>query len=334
MDIAVVVASRANWGRVKSVCRAIDDHPKLNLRIILAASAMGLEIDYEPDAIIQCLLDGDNLQGMTLTTGLFLAQVGGVLERLKPDIVYLHGDRYELLAPAIAASYQCIPIAHAEGGELSGTIDGKVRHSITKLADIHFPVTEGARQRIVSMGEDPGRVHVVGSTALDILVDIDFANPRREPYVVIVHHPNTTDPEDLMPLVDAINQLDIHKVWVNPNVDAGSKAMLKIIHRQDVEFAKNLSPEDYARLIYNSSCLLGNTSSGIKEGAFLGVPYVCIGNRQKGREHGRNVIFVENRTDEIVKAAKCQMEHGRYPRDYRFGDGKAAKRIVEVLSCL
>jgi UDP-hydrolysing UDP-N-acetyl-D-glucosamine 2-epimerase len=329
--IAVVIASRANWGRLKSVCKAIQDHPQLELQIITAASAC--ELPIESDAKIQCLLiDGDNTEAMALTTGVFLTQIAGVLSRLKPDMVLVHADRYEVLAAAIAASYMNIPLCHTEGGEKSGTIDDKVRNAISKLADIHFPVTKEAETKLVQMGCN--NVFTVGSTALDTIKDIDLTNSRDKPYIVILHHPNTTDPEDITPLIGAIKCLPYHKVWVNPNVDAGNKAMLKLIHQQEVEFVKNLPPEEYARLIYNCNCLVGNTSSGIKEGAFFGVPYVCVGNRQLGREKGHNTISTNMHTFNIILAVTAQLKHGRHEPDYRFGTGDAGEQIAERLASL
>ena len=327
--ICVFIGSRANYGRLLSVLKAIQNHPKLELKLVTGASALDMPMEFIPDVQIQCLADGDNLQAMTLTCSLALAQLGGVLERLKPDAVLLHGDRYEQLPIALTAAYMGIPLVHTEGGDITGTIDERVRHAVTKLADVHFPVTELSRRRIVAMGEYPDMVFTVGSTALDTIADIDLTNNRMEPYVLILHHPNTTKQEEFGKLVEAVNQLDIYKIWMNPNVDPGSKAMLKLIHRQDVEFSKNLSPEEYARLLYNCECAIGNSSSFIKEGAFLGVPAVLVGDRQKGREHGDNVVFADY--DDILPKVKAQMGR-RYPKDYRFGNGRAGKEIADILA--
>ena len=330
--ICVVIGSRANWGRLKSVCKAIDQHSALQLQLITAASAYDLPIDYKPDARIQCLIDGDDTNAMSLTTGVFLTQIGGVLQGLKPDKVLIHGDRYEMLAVAIAAAYNNIPLCHTEGGETTGTIDEKVRHSISKLADIHFPVTKLAKKNLIKMGCDPSKVFVVGSTALDALKGIDLSNNRTEPYIVVLHHPNTTEPEDIHPLIDALQRIPIHKVWVNPNVDAGNKAMLRLIHQQDVEFIKNLPPVEYARLIKNAECLVGNSSSFIKEASYFGIPAVLVGNRQQGREIGWNVRRVSNIAEEILLATIDFMTISRPQPDYRFGDGTSAEKIVDILA--
>jgi len=327
--ICVFIGSRANWGRLKSVCKAISEHPDLKLQVITGASAFDLPI--EADAKIQCLVEGDNLQTMPLTAGLILTQIGGILERLKPDMVLVHGDRYEVLPVAMAAAYLNIPLAHTEGGEITGTIDEKVRHCITKLTDIHFPVTELSAKRIIAMGENPDRVFTVGSTALDSLVGLDLTNNRKEPYILVLHHPNTTHPEDITPLIEAVMAIPIKKVWVNPNVDPGSKAMLKQIHRQDVEFVKDLPPEEYARLLKNCEVAVGNSSSFIKEGAFLGVPAVLVGRRQEGREVGGNVVLAKNNAFSIEGSIHYQL-CGRPKPDFCFGDGTAGKKIVEILA--
>lgn len=327
--IAVVIGSRANWGRLQSVCKAVNDHPDLELQLITGAS--GIELPIDTPERIQCLVEGDNHQAMVLTTGLFLTQIGGVLERLQPDFVLVHGDRHEILAPAMAAAYMNIPLAHTEGGDISGTIDQKVRYAITALADIHFPVTEFSAKRIIATGANPDRVFTVGSTALDSLVDLDLTNNRKEPYILVLHHPNTTHPEDITPLIEAVNAIPLKKVWVNPNVDPGSKAMLKIIHRQDVEFVKHLSPEEYARLLYNCQCAVGNSSSFIKEGAFLGVPAVLVGRRQEGREVGGNVVLAQNNAFSIESSIHYQLGNRPNP-DYCFGNGMAGKLVAEILS--
>jgi len=318
-SIAVFIGSRANWGRLKSVCKAIKNHPNLELNLIVGASGLWCDIPY-PHERIECLLNSDTTQGMCLTTGLLLTQVATILDRLKPDIVLVHGDRYEVLAVATASAYMNIPLAHTEGGEDTGTIDDKVRYAISSLADIHFVVTEYAKSKIPTS-------YVVGSTALDDLKPIK--NPGD--YVVILHHPNTTHPEDITPLIEAVKEIPIKKYWVNPNVDAGARDMLKSIHKTGIEFVKDLPPEQYIDLIYNSKCLIGNTSSGIKEGAYLGIPYLCVGNRQQGREIGNNTLFVPMCKDSILKGYENRLQFNRDP-DYKFGDGTASKKIMEVLN--
>lgn len=329
--IAVFIGSRANYGRLKSVIQAVTEHPGLELQLILGASFFNAEVPYPVEARIQCLIDGDNLQMMPLTCSMLQAQLGGVLERLNPDCIVIHADRFECLTVAMTAAYMNIPVCHTEGGEVTGTIDEKIRHSITKLADIHFPVTTLSAQRIIRMGENPGRVWTVGSTALDSLKGLDYSNARHDPYMVLLMHPNTTHPEPIEPVFEAIKGFDVDIVCINPNVDPGNKVMLKQIHKQKLEFKKNLPIEQYARLLKNCVCLVGNTSSGIKEGAFLGVPYVCVGKRQEGREMGGNAILVPNDEMSIYHAVYERMVT-KFAPSYMFGDGTAGRQIADILA--
>lgn len=339
--IAVCVMSRANYGRLKSVIDAIIEHPQLELQLIVGCSALSLNIPYNIDAKIDCLLANDTKGNMAKTEGLLTIEMVTALERLKPDIVLVHGDRYEVLACAVAASYMGIPLAHTEGGEVTGCIDDKVRNAITALADIHFPVTEDAEHRIFRMKypsfiEEEYRkkynIYAVGSPALDMLAKIDLSNNRKEPYILVLHHPNTTEDEPIEPLIEALSFIEMNKVWVNPNVDAGNKAMLKKIHSvPNVEFVKDLPPEEYYRLLKNCIFAIGNSSSYIKEGAFLGVPAVIVGSRQQNREHSYNVRFSRNEMSDIIWNMN-EASQGHLVPSYMFGDGTSGKRIAAILA--
>jgi len=323
MKLCIFIGSRCNYGRLRSVIKLAHEDKNIDLQLLVGASGLCAKIPY-PYVPIECLLNSDTTTGMCLTTSLLLTQITGILNRIQPDCVLLHGDRYEVLSVAIAASYQNIPVAHTEGGDVSGTIDDKVRYAITALADYHFPVTELSASRIKKEN-----VYVVGSTALDGL------EPKNEPgdYVVILHHPNSVIPEPIEPLIEAAKNIPYKKIWVNPNVDAGAKQMLKKIHAAPVEFMKNLPPDEYIELIYNAKCCIGNSSSFIKEGAYFGIPVILVGNRQENREHGHNIVFAEMNQWDIVQKTLYQIDYGRYEPDYRFGDGTAAKKIIEVLKC-
>lgn len=322
-SIAFFIGSRANYGRLKPVMTLARRH--FDVKIILAAS--GLWEKIVADEYVSCLVDGDTTREMALTSGLLHIQIVSILDRLKPDLVFVHGDRYEVLNVAQVAAYMNIPIAHTEGGEFTGTIDDKVRYAISSLADIHFPVTiESAKNLLFARNSN---IHIVGSTALD---NLKGYKRKVSDYVVVLFHPNTTDPEPVEPLINAMTRLvELGTIvrWVNPNVDAGSKQMLKKIHKR-FQLTKGLSPEEYYKLIANCSVLVGNTSSGIKEGAYLGVPYVCVGNRQLGREHADNVLFSDNETEKILGATFAQL-NAKVETSTLFGDGNTAGRIIDVL---
>lgn len=366
--VCVVVNSRANYGRVKTVLEAINNHPRLELRLIVAASALlwrfGSAVDFikadgfEIDATVYMVLEGENPTTMAKTTGLGIMELATIFENLKPDMVLAVADRYETIAASVAASYMNIRLAHTQGGEITGSIDESVRHAVTKLAHLHFPTTQRSADRLVRMGEEPERIFRVGCPSIDVLTRIDLSpNPEfahryggvggpidwARPYLLVVQHPVTTEYgqgfEQIEQTLDAIYSLRMQTVWLWPNVDAGSDDISKGIrtfrekHNPEfIHFYRNFAVEDYARLLHNAACIIGNSSSGIREGAFLGTPCVNVGTRQAGRERGQNVVDVDYDSDAIRAQALRQIEHGRYPRDFLYGDGRAGERIAEVLA--
>lgn len=366
--ICVVVASRANYGRIRSVIRAISVRCDLELQLIVAASALlyrfGGVVDliqedgYEINARIYTVVEGENPTTMAKSVGLSIIELTTQFENLRPDIVLTVADRYETMATAIAASYMNIPVAHTQGGELTGSIDESVRHAITKLSHIHFPATELSKERLERLGEDPRYIYNYGCPAMDEIADLDLSicpeffvesggsgdtiDPL-SPYVVVLQHPVTTEyghaGAQVKETLEAVRQLNMQTVWLWPNIDAGSDDISKELRMfreksRDfpLRFFRNFSIQNYAKLIFNCKCLIGNSSSGIREAAFLGVPSVNIGNRQLGRERGVNVRDVDNAADAICLAVKEQMAVGRYAPDYRFGRGDAGEKIALALA--
>jgi len=366
--VCVVVLSRANYGRIKSALRAIRDHPDLELQLVVGASALlekyGSAVDiirkdgFEPDARIHIIIEGENPTTMAKSTGLGLLELPTIFESLRPDVVLTVADRFETISTAIAATYMNIPLAHVQGGEITGSIDDSVRHAVTKLAHVHFPATKLSGERIIRMGEEPGRVHVTGDPAMDILaetsleIDNDLfkryggVGPTlnlKKPYLLVVQHPVTNEYENALAQINetlhAVYDFKMPTIWLWPNVDAGSDRISKGIRMfrekygpDFIHFFKNFSVEDYARVMNNSACVVGNTSSSLREGAFLGAPTVNIGSRQNGRERGANVIDVGYDRNAILAAISRQVEHGRYESDHLYGDGKSGKRIADILA--
>lgn len=368
VKIAVVVASRANYGRIRSCLRAINEHKDLELMLIVAASALlyrfGSVVDLiEQDGFnisskIYTVVEGETPTTMAKSVGLSIIELTTQFENLAPDMVLTVADRYETMATAIAASYMNIPVAHTQGGELTGSIDESVRHAITKLSHVHFPATELSRERLIKMGEDPEFVFNLGCPAMDEIANIDLSvEPNflinaggsgdkidaTNEYLVVLQHPVTTEygqeSSNILETIEAVRHLGLPTVWLWPNVDAGSDDISKKLREFQntartfpLRLYRNFSMQDYARLIANCSCLVGNSSSGIRESAFLGVPAVNVGNRQLGRERGANVLDVPNAKKAIIDAITQQINRGKIDRDYRFGDGKAGEKIAEVLA--
>ena len=369
--ICVVVASRANYGRVKYLMKAIQEHPGLELQLIVGASTLlerfGPAINviradgFEPVRSIYYVIEGETLSTQAKSTGLGVVELATAFEDLKPDMVVTVADRFETMATAIAATYLNIPLVHLQGGEVSGNIDDRVRHAITKLADIHFVASERSRRRVIDMGEDPRRVYNYGCPSIDVLVheDLTISNgvmgaylgvgrpiDWNRPYILMMQHPVTTSYghgfEEVGETLQALKAIAaVQKVVMWPNIDAGSDHVSKGIRhfrefnmQEPIYYYKNFSPEHYARVLNNAVCCVGNSSSFIREGAFLGVPAVIVGDRQKGREHGANVVFAGYRADAIAAAIRAQMDHGRYPSDTRFGRGDAGPHIARELATM
>lgn len=366
--VCVVVGSRANYGRVKSVMTALAANPRVELQLVVAASAMlyryGQAIDtiladgFTPNATIYCSVEGENPLTMAKSTGLAIVELSTAFQSLQPDVVLTIADRYETLANAVAASYMNIPVAHTQGGEVSGSIDESVRHAITKLAHIHFPATARAEQILHRFGEDPAKVFLTGCPALDLVKTIDISltgeTIRRyggtggeidftKPFCLVVQHPVTTEyghsGDQIGETIAAIDDLKIPTVWLWPNIDAGSDDISKKIRswreKTDpsfVHFYRNFSPEDYLRFLNASACIIGNSSSGLREAALLGTPCVNVGSRQDLRERGANVIDVPYDRTSIKDAITKQIGHGRYETDLLYGDGHAGERIAEILA--
>jgi len=368
--VCVVITARPSYARIKTVLEEIKRHPDLKLQLVVAASALlgryGPVIDvirqdgFEPDEIVYLVLEGENLVTTTKSTGLGIMELATIFDNLKPDVVVTVADRYETLATAVATSYLNIPVAHVQGGEISGSIDEKVRHAVTKLSNLHFVSNKLAAERVIKMGEGEETVFITGCPSIDLARKVLSDKPsefnpfehyegvgsrfdHRKGYIVVMQHPVTTEYEDslhqIKETLEAINELKYNTFWFWPNVDAGSDRVSNGIrsfretHKTDfIYFFKNMPPEDFLRLIIGAKCLVGNSSAGIRESSYLGIPVVNIGTRQKGRDRAKNVLDARYDRQEIIKAVKKQMGHGKYPQDKLYGDGYAGKKIVEVLA--
>lgn len=368
--VCVVVTARATYSRIRTALTAIRDHPELSLQLVVAGSVLlerygtavnNIEADgFDIDCRVFSVIEGENLTSMAKTTGITLLELTTVFENLQPDVVVTVADRYETIATAIAASYMNIPLAHVQGGEVTGSIDEKVRHAVTKLADVHFTCTEVAGDRVRRMGEAAGDVFVTGCPSIDLAalvakepgLDFDpyerYGGVGEAPaidggYIVVLQHPVTTEYSSARYHVEqtlhAILDLGKPTFWFWPNPDAGSDGTASGIRSfrekyapKHIHFFKNMAPPDFLRILVNAGCLVGNSSVGIRESSFLGVPVVNIGSRQRGRERGANVTDVEYAAADIRLAIERQVKAGHYPRSRLYGDGCAGRRIADLLA--
>ena len=369
--VCIFVGSRANYSSIKSVMRAVQQHPSLTLQLVVGASALLdrfgsvvelIEADgFTPDARVAMIVEGETPATMAKSTGLGLLELPTIFGMLKPDVVVSVGDRFETMASAIAAAYMNIPLAHTMGGEISGTIDESIRHAVTKLAHLHFPANQAAADRIIRMGEPPETVHAVGCPRIDLVSEIAAGGdgiPHAEwleregvgahidvskPFLLVSQHPVTSEygqgKAQITRTLMALHELRMPTIMLWPNADAGSEDIatgmraFREKYRPDyIRFHKNFPIETYVRLMLSCACAVGNSSAPIREGAFLGVPAVNIGTRQDGRDRGRNVVDVGYDTDQILDAIRRQLAHGRYPSDALYGDGHAGPRIADILA--
>lgn len=369
--ICVVVTARPSYSRIRTALDAIVAHPELELQLVVAASALldryGRVVDrIEADGFtiaerVLMVLDGESPLAMAKTTGVGIIELSGVFDRLAPDAVVTVADRYETLATATAAAYVGIPLVHVQGGEVTGSIDERVRHAVTKLADVHLPATELARERIIRMGEDPAKVVVTGCPSIDLALQVRGGEaPSFDPYerysgvggrpdlsdgyLVVLQHP-VTDEHDaarrqVWETIEAVQEVGFPALWFWPNVDAGSDGISLGLRQarefgsaQHLHFFKNMAPLDFLRIALDSRAIVGNSSVALRECSSLGVPAVNIGTRQQGRERGGNVIDVPCARDAIRDAILRAVD---LPRNGEalYGDGRAGVRIADALATL
>lgn len=369
--ICVVVNSRANYARIKSLLIEIKKSKKLELQLILGASALierfgGIDKQILRDGFkinnrVFSIVEGNNLITMAKSTGLGIVELSSIFQNIKPDMVLTVADRFETLSTAVAASYMNIPLIHTQGGEVTGSIDESVRHAITKLANIHFPATKKSFKNLIRMGEDKKNIFLTGCPSIDLakkVIDdkkkIDIIKILKKQggigehiidinnFIVIVQHPITTEYEktktQIRETLKAVSKLKMSIIWLWPNIDAGNDIISKYLRATreknkdlHIKFFKNFEPEDFLKILLKSKCVVGNSSVAIRECSYLGVPAVNIGTRQSGREHGKNVINSNFNSKEILIKIKRQILKKKIKSDKIFGDGKAGIKIAKVL---
>ncbi|WP_221394526.1 UDP-N-acetylglucosamine 2-epimerase [Dyadobacter sp. NIV53] len=368
--VCVVITARASYSRIKTVLTAINTHPDLELQLIVTGSILlekygsvinQIENDgFKVTASLYTIYEGNNPVVAVKTTASAMSELATWFDAIKPDVVVTIADRFETLATAVAASYMNIPLVHIQGGEITGNIDEKVRHSITKLADIHFVACENARTRVIRMGENSDNVYNTGCPSIDIAAGIlknqlPGFNPfrlyggvgsvfnHRKPYIVVMQHPVTTEygfaKEQIECTLNAIQILKIPTFWFWPNPDPGTNETAKGIRsfREinktfPIRFFKNMESAHFLMLLKNASCLIGNSSVGIRECSFLGVPVVNIGSRQAGRDRASNVLDVDYDVAAITNAIAYQLAHGHYKPDFIYGNGDSGQKIAALLT--
>lgn len=364
MRVCVIVTARASWAKLQPICEALQGKPDVDLQIIACASALLERYGRVVDVIrsqgfivgeeVYSVVEGETLRTSVQGTGGLCTALGAVFARLQPDAVVVMADRHEVLAAAQAAAYSHLPLVHCQGGERSGSIDDRVRDAITALADYHVTATELARYRVVSLTGAYDRVFNTGCPSIDIakralseppvtMKEIGGSGYRMylgNPFVVVIQHPVTNEAEQarwqMQQTIQALGSHQAVVLW--PGEEAGAAGTSKAIREAGptrfLHTVRNLLPIRFLKLLTQASVLVGNSSAGIREASYLGVPVVNIGTRQFGRERAKNVVDVPHDAEQIAQAIRTQIAHGPYPSSSLYGAGDAGEKIAEVIACI
>jgi len=363
--VCVTTGSRSDYGILSQVMKEIRKSKELELEIVAAGSHLEETFGYtykeiERDGFIidkkvRIPLAFSSNKEMASATGEAVRGFSEAFSEIKPDLVLVLGDRFEVFAAVIAAYYQLIPVAHIHGGDKStgGSLDDSVRHAITKLSQIHFVASRKSFERVKKLGEEEHRIHLVGSPAVDMILSTKKISReelnkkfglKNEPYTVVIQHPITSNVGEagaqMRETMEAVKSIGLQAVVVYPNADAGGKKIIEEIEKYSklpfVKVFKSVPFKDYVQLLMHSSCLVGNSSGALIETPSLHIPAVNIGPRQNEREKSENVIDAPHDRREIEAAIRKALFDKEFKKKVEncknpYGIGKSSKKIVEIL---
>lgn len=361
--IAVLTGKRGGYGAMRPMLRAIEDAPDMRLSLIVTdqhvnpkfgATASEVARDFAIAAAVDMGQSGDSPAARTAAIATCMAKMADVLDELRPDILVLYGDRGEVVAAAVAAVNLSVPVAHLQGGDVSGNVDDLFRHAVTKLAHLHFPSTEASAARIRTMGEEPWRIHVVGDNHVDPLFALEQPDPddlrRRfdvapgERPILVLQHSETIRPRDhradMAGTLAAVRGTGRRALVVYPCSDQGYEGVIAAIEDQrdasGLSIHTNIDAPDFLGLMRMAAVMVGNSSAGLIETPYARIPAVNVGERQRGREHAENVIHSEMGQASVAAALDRALNDSAFAETVAtcrqpFGDGQSYKRIIEAL---
>lgn len=361
--ICVALTNRTNYSKLKSVLFELRQMQGIDCRLVLSSTILLerygssyqdlLRDGFEIDKKIDCVLMNDSHEVMAKTTGLSVIEHASYFGWRKPDLLLIVGDRFDMLGPAVSASMMNIPIAHIQGGELSGTIDNVIRDIITKFASLHFVATELSATSLHRFGIDQKVVFNYGCPAVEYVSKLPVGQAfdaqrlskkfKRqidirpgERYFVVMAHPDTTNKHDVnMDVVlDAVARLTVKAFVFYPNVDAHNSEIVASIakykNNDNFYMVRHMPLEDFVYTMAHCSCMIGNSSSGIREAASFGVPVINIGYRQIGRERNPNVIDIGDRYETLENAIQQHMDHRFDKRNIYYQPDCSSKIAHEI----
>lgn len=366
-----VTGIRSEYDIMTPVYRAIEAHSKLQLQLVVTGTHLSphhnftlnqIEKDGFPIADrIESLFNSDQKSSRAKGLAVQLAGLVQSVSRIEPDFLLVLGDREESITTALTGAYLDIPVAHLCGGDkVIGNVDDVVRHAVTKLSHLHFTTNEASRERVLKLGEEPFRVHNVGNPGLDrfravprmtpeaLFLELGFSrNDLEQPLLMVVQHPLSSETEktygQMKETLEAIKELNFPTVVTYPNSDPGNHGIIRCIQEyrslHNLRIFRNVPTTTFVNVLRHAACLIGNSSLGFLEGAFLRLPVLNVGNRQQGRLHGDNLIFVPHDRLEIArlvreKALSQAFLHALETSASPYGDGHSSQRIVDVLDAI
>jgi GDP/UDP-N,N'-diacetylbacillosamine 2-epimerase (hydrolysing) len=365
-----VTGIRSEYDISYPVFKALNQHKNIKLELAVSGAHLSSAHDYTIKNIkrdkfkivdeVECLFSGNSGASRAKGIGVLIMGLLQTIERTKPDIIFATGDREEPLAAAIAANYLNIPVAHLFGGDSAiNNADDPIRHAISKIAHIHFTACKEHSERLFKMGEEKSRIFEVGNPALDnflsspllprteLLKQLGFDDPTSGPLLTVLQHPFSSEQalshDHMKKTMNAIRDLGLKTIVIHPNSDPGSSDIIEVFQKYakypNIKIVKNLRRDMYINLLKSSSCLIGNSSSGLLEAPFIKLPAINIGNRQKGRRNSGNVIFIKNDTEEIKRIInEITLDTGARNNiiskidQYYYGRGNSSNKIAQTLS--
>jgi GDP/UDP-N,N'-diacetylbacillosamine 2-epimerase (hydrolysing) len=362
MKILTLVERRADYSRMRPILKELYKDSFFDVYLVVTGICLldihGKDIDYIKEdgfiinAEIPMFEEGEKNTNASMVRALakVLSGITDEIEKFNPDLVLTGFDIGANLATTIAAAHMNVPVAHIQGGEVTGTIDESIRHAMSKFSHIHFPATEDAKNRLIRLGENPDYIYNVGCPSIDTIMqtpiidrkvlekkfNVDFSKP----VVLLIQHPVTTESNEsrkqILSTIGVIKNLGIQALVALPNNDAGSSEIIEEIKKSGLSWYPSLSTEEFVNVYRNIWAIVGNSSSGIHESSTFGIPAVNIGTRQQDRERAKNVIDVSYEKDSIQKG----IEKALFDESFRervvniknpYGEGDSSVKIVKLL---
>ena len=353
-NIAFLTGTRADYGKQKSLISALASDSIYKVTILVCGMHLipkyGLTVSQIADdglAEIYIFPEGKNGAHMEITLAETIKNLSQYVDDNSVDMLVIHGDRVEALAGAIVGSIRNIPVAHIEGGEVSGTIDGLIRHSVSKLSNLHFVSNTEAEKRLIQMGEAKDSIFIIGSPDIDIMFSSNLPTMKEvrerydilyEDYSVVILHPVTTEINYIesytKEFCKALIESNLNYIVIKPNNDFGSETIqriyLEMISGENFKHIPSMRFEYFLTLMKNTKFVIGNSSAGIRECAYYGVPAINVGSRQNGRHNNDLILNSDNSYKNILSSILLSDKLNRKPI-YNFGNGNSAEKFKKIL---